>query len=89
MSTLRQLPSGEWAVQAPGREPVRIVAGDIFSPEVGRCEMGRARMEQRDGQWLAVLIGVRGEQSKRRVELRDGLGASFFDRREWYAKPVD
>jgi hypothetical protein len=82
MKTLPQLPSGEWAVQAPGREPVRIVAGGIFSLEVGRCEMGRARAEQRGGQWLAVLIGVRDERSERRVKLRDGLGASFFDRRE-------
>jgi hypothetical protein len=46
-------------------------------------------MEQRDGQWLAVLIGVRGERSERSVELRDGRGASFFDRREWYATLVD
>jgi hypothetical protein len=86
MSTLRQLPSGEWAIQATGREPVRIAAGEFFSLEV-RHAMRRTRMEQCDGQWLALLSGVRG--AGRRVELRDGLGASFFDRREWYAKTVE
>ena len=86
MSTLRQLPSGEWAIKAPGREPVRIAAGEFFSIKVRRA-MRRTRMDQCDGGWLAVLSGVRG--AGRRVELRDGLGASFFDRREWYAKLVD
>jgi hypothetical protein len=36
MNTLRKLPTGEWAIQAPGREPVRIVAGDLFFLEVQR-----------------------------------------------------
>jgi hypothetical protein len=59
------------------------VAGEFFSLDEVRRAMRRTRMERRDGQWLAVLSGVRG--AGRRVELRDGLGASFFDRREWYA----
>jgi hypothetical protein len=57
----------------------------VFSLEVRRA-MRRTRMEQCDGQWLAVLSGVRG--AGRRVELRDGLRAGFFDQRERYAKAL-
>ena len=86
MSTLRQLPSGGWAIQVPGREPVPIVAGEIFLLEVqGERRMMRVRMEWKDGRWYAVLYTGRGE---RRVELRDGLRAGFFDQRERYAKPL-
>ena len=77
MSTLRQLPSGGWAIQVPGREPVPIVAGEIFLLEVqGERRMMRVRMEWKDGRWYAVLYTGRGA---RRVELRDGLRAGFFD----------
>ena len=86
MSTLRQLPSGGWAIQVPGREPVPIVAGEIFLLEVqGERRMMRVRMEWKDGRWYAVLYTGRGA---RRVELRDGLRAGFFDQRERYAKAV-
>jgi len=86
MSTLRQLPSGGWAIQVPGREPVPIVAGEIFLLEVqGERRMMRVRMEWKDGRWYAVLYTGRGT---RRVELRDGLRAGFFDQRERYAKAV-
>ena len=86
MSTLRQLPSGGWAIQVPGREPVQIVAGEIFLLEVqGERRMMRVRMEWKDGRWYAVLYTGRGA---RRVELRDGLRAGFFDQRERYAKAV-
>ena len=67
--TLRKLPSGQWAIQAPGREPVPIVAGEIFLLEGKRV----LRIEHREGQWY--VIG-------RRVELRDGMRAGFYDRRE-------
>jgi hypothetical protein len=86
MSTLRQLPSGEWAIQVPGREPVRIVAGESFLLEVqGERRMMRVRMERKEGGWYAVFSGARGN---RRVELRDGLRAGFFDQRERYAKAL-
>ena len=86
MSTLRQLPSGGWAIQVPGREPVPIVAGEIFLLEVqGERRMMRVRMEWKDGRWYAVLYTGRGA---RRAELRDGLRAGFFDQRERYAKPL-
>jgi len=86
MSRLQQLPSGEWAIQVPGREPVPIVAGEIFLLEVqGERRMMRVRMEWKDGRWYAVLYTGRGA---RRVELRDGLRAGFFDQRERYAKPL-
>ena len=86
MSTLRQLPSGGWAIQVPGREPVQIVAGEIFLLEVqGERRMMRVRMEWKDGRWYAVLYTGRGA---RRVELRDGLCAGFFDQRERYAKAL-
>ena len=86
MSTLRQLPSGGWAIQVPGREPVQIVAGEIFLLEVqGERRMMRVRMDWKDGRWYAVLYTGRGA---RRVELRDGLRAGFFDQRERYAKAV-
>jgi hypothetical protein len=81
--TLRLLlPSGQWAIAAPGREPVRILPGVVFMIEVaaGRWQM-RARMEQRDGKWYAV-------GNRRRVELKEGLRAGFYDQRERYAKEL-
>ena len=84
--TLIMLPSGQWAIAAPGREPVNIQAGEIFLLEVqGERRMMRVRMEWKDGRWYAVLYTGRGA---RRVELRDGLRAGFFDQRERYAKAL-
>ena len=86
MSTLRQLHSGEWAIQVPGHEPVPIVAGENFLLEVqGERRMMRVRMERKEGRWSAVLYTGR---AARRVELRDGLRAGFFDQRERYAKAL-
>ena len=63
-----------------------IVAGEIFLLEVqGERRMMRVRMEWKDGRWYAVLYTGRGA---RRVELRDGLRAGFFDQRERYAKAL-
>jgi hypothetical protein len=43
------------------------------------------RMERKEGGWYAFFSGAyRG----RRVELRDGLRAGFFDQRERYAKAL-
>jgi hypothetical protein len=48
--------------------------------------MMRVRMERKEGgRWYAVLYTGRGA---RRVELRDGLRAGFFDQRERYTKPM-
>jgi hypothetical protein len=81
---LQLRPSGKWAIGVRGREPVDIAAGEVFFLEVlGERRMQQARMEQREGQWRAVLKGGRVE---RRAELREGLRAGFFDRRERYAK---
>jgi hypothetical protein len=86
MSTLRQLPSGEWAIQVPGHDSVPIVAGEKFLLEVqGERRMMRIRMERKEGRWYAVLYIGRGA---RRVELRDGLRAGFFDQRDRYAKAL-
>jgi hypothetical protein len=84
--TLRMLPSGQWGIAAPGREPVSIAAGDIFLVQDERRLMRRVRIEHRDGQWYAV---VSGRHSEHRVELRDGLRAGFFDQRERYAKELE
>ena len=85
-STLRLLPSGQWAIAAPGREPVNILAGEIFLLEVqGERKLMRVRMERKEGAWHAIFSGARGE---RRVELRDGLRAGFFDQRERYAEAL-
>ena len=85
-STLRMLSSGQWAIAAPGRDPVPIVAGEKFLLEVqGERRMMRVRMERKEGRWYAVLYTGRGA---RRVELRDGLRAGFFDQRERYAKAL-
>ena len=84
--TLRMLPSGQWAIAAPGRVPVPIVAGEIFLLEVqGERELVRVRIERKDGlgRWYAVPSSGRTERS---VELREGLRAGFFDQRERYAK---
>jgi hypothetical protein len=80
--TLRPQPSGRWAIVCPGKSPVAIVDGEIFELEVGG-RMKLARMERRrrpDGieEWVAA----------QGYELRDGLRAGFFDRRERYAKPL-
>jgi hypothetical protein len=84
--TLHLQPSGQWAIQAPGHEPVPIVAGEKFLLEVqGERRMMRVRMERKEGRWYAVLYTGR---AARRVELRDGLRASFFDQRERYAKAL-
>ena len=83
---LRMLSSGQWSISAPGREPVAIVAGESFLLEVqGERRMMRVRMEWKEGRWYAVLYTGRGA---RRVELRDGLRAGFFDQRERYAKAL-
>ena len=69
---LCKLPTGEWAIQVLGREPVRIVAGEIFQVEVAGT-LKRARMERRpNGEWYAVQGYT--------------LRAGFFDQREWYVK---
>ena len=84
--TLRMQPSGQWAIQAPGHEPVPIVAGENFLLEVqGERRMMRIRMERKEGRWYPVLYTGR---AARRVELRDGLRAGFFDQRERYAKAL-
>jgi hypothetical protein len=81
---LCRLPAGGWAICAPGREPVPIAAGEKFLLEVqGERRMMRVRMERKEGRWHAVLYTGRGA---RRVEMRDGLRAGFFDQRERYAK---
>jgi hypothetical protein len=74
--TLRQFPSGEWAIQVSGREPVRILAGEVFMVKVAG-KMKRTRLAQRaDGKY----------HSTTGLELRDGMQARFFDQREWHAK---
>jgi hypothetical protein len=86
-STLCLQPSGQWAIVAPGREPVNIVAGEVFLLEVlGERKMKQVRMMQRDGQWRAMLSS--SGHIERRVELRDGLRAGFFDQRERYAREL-
>jgi hypothetical protein len=83
---LRMLSSGQWVIQAPGREPVPIVVGEFFLLEVqGERRMMRVRMDRKEGRWYAVLYTGR---AARRVELRDGLRAGFFDQRERYAKAL-
>jgi hypothetical protein len=77
-STLRLLRSGQWAIQVTGREPVPIVAGEIFLLEVpGYTKLQGTRMEQRaDGEYYSVDG----------YALRDGMRAGFYDGRERYAK---
>ena len=86
MSTLPQLPSGEWAIQVPGREPVPIVVGKIFLLGVqGERRMMRVTMKRKEGAWYAVVTWQSSPHLERRVELRR-LKAGFFDQRERYAK---
>jgi hypothetical protein len=85
-STLCQQPSGHWAIATPGREPVNIVADEVFLLEVqGERKLMRVRMEHVDGKWFAVFASGRGQ---RRAELRDGLRAEFFDQRKRYARKL-
>jgi hypothetical protein len=76
MSKLRQLPDGQWAIAAPGREPVAIPVGEVFLIEVG-SKMKQTRMERRPSGKFYSVDGYK---------LRDGMTAGFFDRREHYAK---
>jgi hypothetical protein len=70
----------------PGREPVDIVAGEVFLLEVlGERKLMRVRMERKDGRWNAVFISG---SRQRRAELRDGLRAGFFGQRERYAREL-
>jgi hypothetical protein len=73
---LRQLTSGQWAIQAPGREPVTIVAGEVILVEVnGKLKRTRFRLRA-DGKYYSTTG----------VALCEGLRAGFYDQREWYAK---
>jgi hypothetical protein len=65
--TLRQLPSGAWAIQVPGCKPVRILTGEVFMIEVaGRIK--RTRLAKRaDGKY----------HSTTGAELREGMRAGF------------
>jgi hypothetical protein len=85
--TLRMQPLGQWAIAAPGREPVPIVAGEVFRLQVrtARGKFMRVRMEHADDRWWALLDGG----SECNVALRDGLRAGFYDQRERYAKALD
>ena len=86
-STLRQQPGGQWAIAAPGREPVNILAGEVFLLEVlGERKLKQVRMMQRDRHWRAFLSN--SGPIERRVELRDGLRAGFFDQCERYAREL-
>jgi hypothetical protein len=86
-STLRRQPGGQWAIAAPGCEPVNILAGEVFLLEVlGERKLKQVRMMQRDRHWRAVLSN--SGPIERRVELRDGLRAGFFDQRERYAREL-
>jgi hypothetical protein len=81
-STLRQLPSGQWAIAAPGRAPVAIIEGEVFEIEVGG-KMKLARMERRrrpDG--TEMWVTAQG------YKLRAGVRARFVDQRERFAKPI-
>jgi hypothetical protein len=78
-STLRQLASSQWAIQAPGREPAEIPAGEIFMLEVAG-ELKRARMEQRPGGGEYYVV--------QGYDPREGLRATSYDQRERYAKVV-
>jgi hypothetical protein len=84
-STLCLQPSGQWAIAAPGREPVNIVAGEAFLLEArGERRLKRVRMMRHDGKWRAGLSSA----IERRVELREGLRAEFFDQRERNARQL-
>jgi hypothetical protein len=71
-SRLCKLATGEWAIVAPGRQPVRIIEGEIFELEIGR-KIRRGTMA-RDG---TLAEGY---------ELREGMRARFYDGREQFAK---
>jgi hypothetical protein len=85
-SSLCQQPPGQWGFVAPGREPVNIVADEVFLLEVqGERKLMRVRMEHVDGKWFAVFTSGRGQ---RRAELCDGLRAEVFDQRKRYARKL-
>ena len=65
-STLCLQPSGQWAIAAPGREPVNIVAGEVFLLEVlGERKLKQVRMMQRDG----LRAGFFGQRERYAREL--------------------
>jgi hypothetical protein len=78
---LRQQPAGGWAIVAPGRSPVAILAGEVFDLEVAG-EMKLARMERR-----RHVNGAEEWSTAQGYPLREGLRAGFLDRRWWYAPP--
>jgi hypothetical protein len=72
-SKLCKLPTGEWAIVAPGLQPVRIVADEIFELELIPGKMRRVPMTR--------------EVTKGHL-LREGMHARFYDGREKFAKPA-
>jgi hypothetical protein len=66
--TLRMQPSGQWAIAAPGREPVPIVAGEVFRLQVrtARGKFMRVRMEHADDRQPRVLVHHVGASGLRR-----------------------
>jgi hypothetical protein len=70
-----QQPSGCWAIVAPGRAPVAIIAGEVLNLEVAG-EMKLARMERRQR-----VDGVEEWTTAQGYPLHEGLWADFLDRR--------
>jgi hypothetical protein len=67
--TLQMQPSGRWAVCRPGREPVEITSGELFSVEVGgKVGLQRTRMGDMHGEGYYSVHGY---------HLRDGLRAAI------------
>jgi hypothetical protein len=81
----RLLAGGDWAIAAPGLEPVAIVAGEIFEVQV-RGMWWRGKIKS-DGPAEGIRV-VGGHINRIPVALREGVRAGLFDQRERYAKPL-
>jgi len=57
---LRMMPSGQWAVCRPEREPIEITSGELFSVEVADAGgLQLTRMEYRQGAVTTPLTAIR------------------------------
>jgi hypothetical protein len=76
------LPAGGWAIAGPGRSPVAIIRGEVFYLEIAG-EMKLARMECR-----RRMDGSEERFTVQGYNLRDGLRAAFFEKRERFPMPL-
>ena len=75
---LRMQPSGCWAIERPGHDPVEITSGELFRVEVpGMRGLLTTRVEYRHQERNGTLVELAGYYSVDNYHLRDELLAAI------------